>query len=78
MDITKALHKTIENGMRRFEKSLTRPQIKAVKSLFRGIIRKTTTVLSALNEDDIDSDNYREKVSYHLGNIDLIDEVEAK
>lgn len=78
MDITKALHKTIENGMRRFEKSLTRPQMKAVKSVFRGIIRKTTTVLSALNEDDIDSDNYREKVSYHLGNVDLIDEVEGK
>jgi hypothetical protein len=78
MDVTKALHKIIENGMRRFEKWLTRPQMKAVRSVFRGIIRKTTTILSALNEDEIDSGNYREKISYHLGNIDLVDEVEAK
>jgi hypothetical protein len=52
--------------------------MKAVRSVFRGIIRKTTTILSALNEDEIDSGNYREKISYHLGNIDLVDEVEAK
>lgn len=79
MDITKALHKTIENAMRRFEKNLSRPQLKAVKSVVRWIIRKATTILSALNDDnDIDSGNYREKISYHLGNIDLIEEVEAK
>lgn len=78
MDITKAMHKVIENGMRRFEKNLTRPQMKAVRSVVRWIIRHTTTVLSALNEDDIENRNFREKVSYHLWNIDLIDEVESK
>lgn len=64
--------------MRRFEKILTRPQMKAVRSVFRGIIRNTTTILSALNEDEIDNGNYREKISYHLWRIDLVDEVEVK
>ena len=79
MEINTTMHKLIENGMRRFQKHLTRPQMKAVKSVTRGIIRKTTTILSALNEDaELTNRKYRERISYHLGNIDLVDEVEAK
>lgn len=68
----------MNNALRIFEDKLSRPQVKAVKSVVRGIIRHTTTVLSRLNEEWICDHKYREKISNHLNKVDLIDVVEAK
>jgi hypothetical protein len=57
---------------------MTRPQYKSFAGLTRSIIRKSTTILSRLNEEGIVTKKYREKVSKHLGNIDIIDEIENK
>lgn len=78
MEIQKAVVGTINNALRVFEDQITRPQAKAVKSVVRGIIRKTTTVISRLNEEWICNHKYREKISKHLDKVDLIDVVEAK
>jgi hypothetical protein len=78
MDIKQAVLWTLNNALRIFEDKLTRPQTKAVKSLVRWIIRKSTTVLSKLNEEDIANNKYREKISKHLNNIDILSVIEEK
>lgn len=78
MDIKQATLGILNNALRIFEEKLTRPQAKAVKSVVRGIIRKSTTILSKLNEEDIANNKYREKISKHLNNIDILDVIEDK
>lgn len=74
----KLLRKTLENALRIFEKDLSRPQLKAVKTVVRWMLCKTTTVLSAMHEWGIRKHKFIEKISKHLWNIDLVDEVESR
>jgi len=74
----KSLLWALNNALRVFQDKMTRPQYKSLVGLTRSIIRKSTTILSRLNEEWIVTKKYREKVSKHLGNIDIIEEVENK
>lgn len=64
--------------MRIFEKKMTRPQLKAVKATVRWIRKKTTAILSHLYEGEHISSKQAEKLSYHLGNVELTWIVEEK
>jgi hypothetical protein len=44
--------KLVENAMRIFEDKITVPQIKALKTIVRGIFRNTTLILSHLHEHE--------------------------
>jgi len=73
-----ALLKSLNNALRVFQDKITRPQYKNLVGLTRSIIRKSTTILSRLNEEWIVTKKYREKISKHLWNIDIVEEVENK
>ncbi len=74
----KALLWALNNSLRVFQDKMTRPQYKNLVGLTRSIIRKSTTILSRLNEEGVVTKKYREKVSKHLWNIDIVEEVESK
>lgn len=75
----KLTSKILNNAFRIFENKLTRPQTKAIKVVLRWIRKKATTVISQLHEnEEIKKDNFAEKISYHLWNVDLLDIVENK
>jgi L-cysteine desulfidase len=71
--------KLVENAMRIFEDKITVPQIKALKTIVRGIFRNTTLILSHLHEhEEMDTKKFIEKHSHHLGNMDIIDTIQDK
>lgn len=71
--------KLVENAMRIFEKKITIPQMKALKTVVRGIFRNTTLILSHLHEhEEMETKKFIEKHSHHLGNMDIIDTVQDK
>jgi len=75
----KLTSKILNNAFRIFENKLTYPQTKAIKVVLRWIRKKATTVISQLHEnEEIKKDNFAEKISYHLWNVDLLDIVENK
>lgn len=72
----KLLAKKLENKMRVFESQMTKPQFQNLKVFTRSLIKKGTTILSKLWDGEIATHKFREKLSRHLGNIDLIERVE--
>lgn len=78
MQEEKLLLQELNNSMRVFEKQLTRPQFKNLKALTRWIISNWTTILSKLWNWNITVKKEAEKISRHLGNIDIIKTVEKK
>jgi len=70
--------KMIENSVRIFEKKLTKPQYKAVKTTIRWIRKKSTSILSHLYDGEYGSQKQAEKISYHLWNIDIREIVSDK
>lgn len=71
--------KIVENAMRIFEKKITTPQMKSLKTIVRWIFKHTTTVISRLHEhEDMDTKKFIEKNSYHLWNMDIIETIENK
>lgn len=71
--------KCVENAMRIFEKTITSPQMKALKTVVRWIFKHATTVISHLHEhEDMETKKFLEKHSYHLWNMDIIETIENK
>lgn len=71
--------KVVENAMRIFEKKLKVPQMKALKTIVRWIMKHTTTVISHLHEhEEMETKKFIEKHSYHLWNIDIIETIQRK
>lgn len=72
--ITDAMH----NSLRCVTGSLTRPQQKAIEEIVRGLFTKGEPILTRLAQNpDLSSGKQAEKYSYHLGNVDLTEPVEA-
>lgn len=72
--ITDAIH----NSLRSITGKLTRPQQKAVAEMVRGLFTEGEPILTHLAQNpDITAKKQAEKYSYHLGNIDLTEVVEA-
>lgn len=72
--ITDAIH----NSLRPVTGKLTRPQQKAVAEMVRGLFTEGEPILTHLAQNpDITVKKQAEKYSYHLGNINLTEVVEA-
>lgn len=72
--ITDAIH----NGLRPITGKLTRPQQKTVEEIVRGLFTEGEPILTHLAQNpDVSVKKQAEKYSYHLGNIDLTEQVEA-
>lgn len=72
--ITDAIH----NSLRPITGKLTRPQQKAVEELVRGLFTAGEPILTHLAQNpDVSVKKQAEKYSYHLGKIDLSEQVEA-
>lgn len=72
-------NKMIENALRMFERVLTKPQLKTVKTVVRWIRKKATTIIAKMHEhENMETKKFIEKTSHHLWNIDLIEVVEKK
>lgn len=70
--MSKYIADSIRNNSRFIIGGLTKPQIKAVSEIIRGLFVKNTPILRRLAQDDsILTKKQAEKYSYHLGNIDL-------
>lgn len=68
----------ISNSLRTITAGMTRPQHKAVAELVRGLFTEGEPILTHLAQNpDITVKKQAEKYSYHLGNIDLTEVVEA-
>lgn len=68
----------ISNSLRTITADMTRPQQKAVAELVRGLFTEGEPILTHLAQNpDITAKKQAEKYSYHLGNIDLTEVVEA-
>jgi hypothetical protein len=72
--ITDAIH----NSLRPVTGKLTRPRQKAVEELVRGLFIAGEPILAHLAQNpDVSVKKQAEKYSYHLGNINLMEQVEA-
>lgn len=72
--ITDAIH----NSLRSISSSCTRPQQKAIAEMVRGLFTKEKPLLTELAQNPaLTTKKQAEKYSYHLGNVDLRDAVEA-
>lgn len=72
--ITDAIH----NSLRSVTGPLTRPQQKTIEEIVRGLFTKGEPILTHLAQNpDVSSGKQAEKYSYHLGNVDLTESVEA-
>ena len=69
----------LENALRIFESKMTKPQYKAIKTIVKWIWKQSTTVLAKLHEHEImHTKKFTEKISYHLGNVELLSVVQKK
>ena len=68
----------LNNWLRIFEDKMTKPQYKNLKSIVKWIVRKSTTILTKLNNENITSKKYREKISNHLWKMNIIECIEEK
>jgi len=72
--ITDAIH----NSLRSVTSSCTRPQQKTVAEIVRGLFTAGEPILTHLAQNpEVSTKKQAEKYSYHLGNIDLRESVEA-
>lgn len=72
--ITDAIH----NSLRTITTGMTRPQEKVVAEVVRGLLTKGEPILTHLAQDPtLTVKKQAEKYSYHLGNVDLSETVEA-
>lgn len=72
--ITDAIH----NSLRSITGKLTRPQQKTVEEIVRGLFTDGEPILTHLAQNpDVSVKKQAEKYSYHLGNINLTEQVEA-
>lgn len=72
--ITDAVH----NSLRTITAGLTRPQQKAIAEIVRGLFTEGEPILTHLAQNPaVSVKKQAEKYSYHLGNIDLTESVEA-
>lgn len=68
----------IRNSLRSVTGKLTRPQQKTVEELVRGLFTQGEPILTHLAQHpDVTAKKQAERYSYHLGNIDLTELVEA-
>lgn len=68
----------IHNNLRPVTGKLTRPQQKAVEELVRGLFTAGEPILTHLAQNpEVSVKKQAEKYSYHLGNIDLTEQIEA-
>ena len=74
----KYIQSTIQNNLRSVIHDLTKPQKKAISEIVRGLFTEGTPVLRHLAQDpNKTAKKQGEKYGYHLGNIDLMKEVDA-
>lgn len=74
----KYIHDTIQNASRSIFKGLTRPQKKAVTEIIRGLFIAGEPILRRLAQHPTKSSKRQgDKYSFHLGNIDLSNMVDA-
>jgi hypothetical protein len=72
--ITDAIH----NSLRSITGKLTRPQQKSIEEMVRGLFTEGEPILTHLAQSpDATAGKQAEKYSYHLGNVDLTEQVEA-
>lgn len=71
-------NKVFENALRMFETELTKPQLKSLKTVLRGLWKNGTTIISHIHEHTIETKKFIEKTSNHLWNMDIIKTVEKK
>ena len=71
-------NKIFENALRMFEREVTKPQLKALKTVLRGLRKNGTTIISHIHEHTIETKKFIEKTSNHLWNMDIIKTVEKK
>jgi len=71
--ITDAIH----NSLRAITEGMTRPQQKAVAEIVRGLFTAGEPILTHLAQNPaVSAKKQAEKYSYHLGNIELTQQVE--
>ena len=74
----KYIHDTIQNSSRSLFKGLTRPQKKALTEVIRGLFVAGEPILRRLAQNRAKSSKRQgDKYSFHLGNVDLPDAVDA-
>jgi len=74
----KYIQDTIQNASRSISKGLTRPQKKALTEVIRGLFVAGEPILRRLAQNPAKSSKRQgDKYSFHLGNIDLPDAVDA-
>ncbi len=71
-------NKIFENAIRMFENQLTKPQVKALRTVLRWLWKNWTTIISHIHSHTIETKNFIEKISKHLWNMDIIKTVEKK
>lgn len=77
-DMEKYITDAIHNSLRSITGKLTRPQQKSIEEMVRGLFTAGEPILTHLAQSpDASTGKQAEKYSYHLGNIDLTEPVEA-
>ncbi|MCP4033476.1 MAG: transposase [Herbaspirillum sp.] len=77
LSMNKYIQDSIRNNLRSIVSNLKRPQQKAIQEVVRGLFTVGTPVLKHLAQDETKTAKKQgEKYSYHLGKINLVDEIE--